>query len=176
MGTEREMVGRGPRVNFLSMSTKEVGKQLRELFQMADLNGDGFLDQREFVQMLRSPRLGFGRSTIIRMVDSINFAFEDKIDYEEFVPLMVDLVEELKERAVAPAKAEAEEAQARETAIDFLLESLPQDDSAAYLTSMFRVKDTDCDGVLSQPQFTQALKELDLGLTTGELTYLACEI
>ena len=52
------------RLDFLAMSTKEVGSTLRELFQTADLDGDGFLDQSEFVTILRcvhaphqSPRL-----------------------------------------------------------------------------------------------------------------------
>ena len=40
-------------LDFLAMSTKEVGNALRELFQGADLDGDGFLDQNEFVQLLR---------------------------------------------------------------------------------------------------------------------------
>ena len=41
------------RLDFLVMSTKEVGSTLRELFQTADLDGDGFLDQSEFVTILR---------------------------------------------------------------------------------------------------------------------------
>eukprot|EP00658_Telonema_sp_P-2_P022982 TRINITY_DN19208_c0_g1_i1.p1 TRINITY_DN19208_c0_g1~~TRINITY_DN19208_c0_g1_i1.p1 ORF type:complete len:885 (+),score=266.62 TRINITY_DN19208_c0_g1_i1:194-2848(+) len=165
-----------PTVNFVAMSTKEVGAKLRDLFTMADLNGDGFLDYDEFVMLLRSPRLEFSRATIIRMIDSIDFSFENKIDYGEFVPIMVELIEELKERALAPHKAEAEEAQARETAIDYLLRSLPQDDAPSYMTSLFRTRDIDCDGVLTRDQFFASLRELDAGLTTGEMGFLAAEI
>ena len=47
-------MGESSALDFLAMSTKEVGTALRELFQGADANGDGFLDQNEFVLLLRS--------------------------------------------------------------------------------------------------------------------------
>lgn len=171
-----DIVSASERVDFLFMSTKQVGSTLRELFQVADLDGDGFLNQAEFVTILRSSSLGFGRSTIIRMIDAVNFAFEDRIDYAEFVPVMVELIEEIKERAHAPHKFEAEESAARLTAIDFLLDSVPQQDSSNYLSAVFRAADVDQDAVLTREEFLQSIVELDAGFTRGEITFIAAEL
>ena len=89
--------------------------------------------------------------------------------------MMVELIEEMKEKALAPHKFEAEEAAARETAIDYLLESVPQQDASSYLGATFKAADSDNDGVLTRAQFHASLVQLDLGLTQGEVTYLAAE-
>ena len=61
-------------------------------------------------------------------------------------------------------------------ALDFLLKDKPLDMLLQTVTAEFKNTDTDCDGVISSAQFTETLKQLDLGLTKTEVKFVLHQI
>jgi len=98
------------------------------------------------------------------------------IDYNEFLPIGVDIVQAIFARREAEAAQKSNEAAAQEAARAALIHGMPKEQYKQSLLSYFRVHDTDKSGYLSRKEFKECMKNADLGLTRQEINALMSEI
>jgi len=66
---------------------------LKNVFEQADVNGDGFLDHTEFKALLRNADLGLSNSEIRRVLAEADEDEDGMINYHEFVPVAVQVLQ-----------------------------------------------------------------------------------
>ena len=71
------------------------------------------------------------------------------VDYVDFIPLMVEIIEEEQLKNEDPQLKEAEETAANSVATEFLTRDMPQSNFAAFCGALFKKADEDGDGILS---------------------------
>ena len=98
------------------------------------------------------------------------------IDYREFVPLAVDIVQAIFAKADFQARKSQLSELAADEARDMLLHGLPRAELVSLLEDLFKRADTDGSGYLSRSEFHVCLKEADLGLTRKEINAIMMEI
>lgn len=116
-----------------------------------------------------------------------------ELDYEDFVPLMLEVSEAAQlcaenvrhdmcflsnvlSTGVQPELRQSQEEAARIAALDFLLKDKSEDLVLQNVTAEFKNTDADCDGVISALEFSNTLKQLDLGLTKLEMKFIMLHI
>merc|ERR1711907_62548 len=98
------------------------------------------------------------------------------IDYNEFLPIGVDIVQAIFARREAEAAAQADQEAAQEAARIALVHGMDKDQYKQMLLSYFRAHDVDNSGFLSRKEFKECMKNADLGLTRQEINALMSEI
>ena len=116
--------------------------------------------------------LGLSDREVARVLAEADVNDDGVIDYAEFVPLAVDLVQGLYARADAQLAAAESEEQAREQAQQYMLHGMTKDQLEAVMKDVFHKADINGDGVLTMQEFHNCLKEADLGLTRKEVNTL----
>jgi len=97
------------------------------------------------------------------------------VDYADFIPLMVEMIEEEQIAEEDPQLKAAEEAAAATVATEFLTLDMPQSNFPNYCGALFKQADRDGDGILSEEEFEAAMQKLDLGLTAKEIKFCMVE-
>jgi Ca2+-binding EF-hand superfamily protein len=67
---------------------------LRRVFDAADVDGNGWLDRREFARCLRSHDLGFTRKEVNSLLTSVDGDFDGRVQIDEFIPVAFTLLVE----------------------------------------------------------------------------------
>merc|ERR1712216_976025 len=98
------------------------------------------------------------------------------IDYNEFLPIGVDIVQAIFARREAEAAAQADQEAAQEAARIALVHGMDKDQYKQMLLSYFRAHDVDNSGFLSRKEFKECMKSSELGLTRQEINALMSEI
>merc|ERR1711907_226733 len=98
------------------------------------------------------------------------------IDYNEFLPIGVDIVQAIFARREAEAAAQADQEAAQEAARIALIHGMDKDQYKQMLLSYFRAHDVDNSGFLSRKEFKECMKSSELGLTRQEINALMSEI
>jgi len=164
----------------LGMTIHELERYFRQLFYQADVESNGFLAPREFSLLLDSAGLGFSRPTIRRIVEGARLSSSGQIDYIEYVPRMVEIVEEQRNKSSGKWDAgngsPVDERRARASATEFLLQGVDRDWLERAMLKMLMQADAHNNGTLDASEFASCLHSLDLGLTRQEITYLISQI
>ena len=98
------------------------------------------------------------------------------LEYKEFLPAMITIINGLKARHAARASRDAAADMAREEAQYVLLRGMPASDLEALMVNVFEAADEDKSGSLSRPEFKTALKSGKLGLSSKEINLLLSEV
>jgi len=97
---------------------------------------------------------------------------DGEIDYAEFVPLAVELVQGACARAEQADASEEAEAAARVDAETFMLHGMDRAELEKMMMTIFQKADTDGSGSLGLAEFHNCIKEADLGFTRKEVNTL----
>jgi len=158
------------------MSPEELQEFLADIFIEADRDKSGTLSYKEFKEVIQTSRLGFSKQEIRRMLMEADENEDGYIDYNEFLPIGVDIVQAIFARREAEAAAQADQDAAQEAARIALVHGMDKDQYKQMLLSYFRAHDVDNSGFLSRKEFKECMKNADLGLTRQEINALMAEI
>merc|ERR1719261_602113 len=79
--------------NFLrGMTEEELTEVLKSAFVNADADGSGFLDRKEFKQVIMDCDLGFTRKEVNLMMNEVDVNGDNLVSYEEFAPLCYQML------------------------------------------------------------------------------------
>merc|ERR1711988_256568 len=158
------------------MSQEELQEFLASIFIEADADQTGTLSYKEFKEVIKTSQLGFSKQEIRRMLMDADENEDGYIDYNEFLPIGVDIVQAIFARREAEAAAEATEKAAQTAASIALMHGMDKEQYKGMLMQYFRAHDTDNSGFLSRKEFKECMKNADLGLTRQEINALMAEI
>lgn len=161
-----------------AMTVEELRERITTIFLDADRDGNGYLDAREFKDVVQAftRELGLPSANVRRIMAEADENADGCIEYHEFVPLAVDLIQTLIARQKFEEEKQAREDEAVEKSRLFLLHGMSKEELEDVLTEMFRQADTDGSGMLSRSEFRNALKSTKLGLTRREINVLLAEV
>jgi len=80
-------------MDIASYDTEQIAVYLERLFLIGDTNGDGVLQPQEFADLLNRSGFNFPPHLILRMVRDADLNEDGVIQFEEFVPVMLDLIQ-----------------------------------------------------------------------------------
>lgn len=161
-----------------AMGPDELRDRITAIFLDADRDGNGFLDAREFKEVVKSfaSELGLPLTDVRRIMAEADENADGCIEYHEFVPMAVDIIQMLIAKNKFEESKKAREEDAVTQSRHFLLHGMSGDDLEAVLQEMFRQADVDGSGELSRKEFSKALRESGLGLTRKEINVLLAEV
>jgi len=173
-GGEGSSAGRIPRLDQMSQEDQE--KMFRMMFRQADANGNGVLDQKEFMALLKSTNLGLSRTAIRRIMEEADVNNDGCIEYREFVPVMIDIIETSQAVVDAIVVKEEVELAAWDAAQVYILEGMSREQLEAAALGIFQAADMDNSGMLDRKEFIECLKALDLGMTRKEIQFAMAHV
>lgn len=163
-------------IDITSLSPSDLEQVLMKLFLEADLDNSGFLDRTEFSNVLKSARLNLSKSQILDILAEADENEDDKIQYAEFVPVMVDLLQSIRARDAAETVMEQVESEVRSEVEEMLLKGLPQEELKDMMQRVFNKADTDGSGTLSRHEFKECLRAAELGLTRKDINVILSQV
>ena len=146
-----------------------------ELFLEADADKSGFLDRKEFRTVIRTADLNLNSNEIRQIMAQCDENDDGVIEYKEFVPIMVELIQSLKAKEEAMMAKDEDDEAARAAAEEQLMYVLPRDELEKIMKTVFTKADSDGNGVLDRKEFKKCLKAAELGLTKKDINILLSE-
>ncbi|GFR51432.1 hypothetical protein Agub_g13721 [Astrephomene gubernaculifera] len=159
-----------------SLSPAELEPILMKLFIEADADRSGFLDRHEFTSVLRNANLKLTDRQIRQVLAEADENEDDVIQYKEFLPVMVDILQGIKAKEQAKAMMHGVETMVRSEVETMLLHGLPQEELQALMLKVFKRADADGSGQLNRHEFKEALKAAELGLTRKDINLILSHI
>lgn len=121
---------------------------------------------------MKLANLGLTEDDIKRLMAEADVNADGQIDYQEFVPLAVDLVQGMYAKLDMKASTDAQEERARVAANEYMLHGMSKDALNAVILDVFKKSDKDNSGSLTIAEFHNCIREADLGLTRKEVNVL----
>jgi len=149
---------------------------LASIFVEADQDGSGTLSYKEFKEVINTSNLNFNKTEIRRMLMEADENEDGYIDYNEFLPIGVDIVQAIFARREAEEAARTHSEAAAEAARVALIHGMDKDQYKQMLLQYFRAHDVDNSGFLSRKEFKECMQNSELGLTRREINALMAEI
>ena len=128
--------------------------------------------QAEFADLLRSMGIGLTRQTFRRVMEAADTHKDGWIEYSEYVPITVDIIQTRRIVTEQRLIRETEDDIARSQAAQYLMAGLPRTHLEGSMLSMFREADVNKDGHLATREFLDCLVKLELGLDRAEMAEL----
>ena len=145
-----------------------IESALIEQFRLADADGNGVLSTREFYDCMMGTNLGLDRDDVLALMAEADENEDGRIDYREFVPMAVDLVETM----IAAQVAKDEMKERRQLIENQCLDALYGGEIQSILDAVYvAVEEHDADGSgrITRHQFKQSLSKRSVGLTNAEV-------
>jgi Ca2+-binding EF-hand superfamily protein len=155
------------------IDSDDVEMIVRELFTRYDTDNNLFLDPREFKNLMSDlqARMGFPPDEVYRFLAEADMNADGQIEYEEFIPLALQIVQSIYAKKVVETHASEVTSTAQN-----LVHGMSRDELTRCIDTMFQEMDTDNTGVLSRAAFVQALQAMELGLTRRELNAVMFQV
>jgi len=146
-------------------------------FVEADEEGKGYLDYQQFSSLFQSlsDQLPLTEKDLTFIVAEVDENQDGVIEYKEFVPLAVDLIESMYAKTTAQIAVAEADAEAHEAALSSLLDGMSQEDLEATLMNVFKQADADGNGTLDRKEFQACLRSADLGLKNKQIKALMAQ-
>jgi len=157
------------------MSPEQLQEYLAQVFMEADVDGSGSLSYKEFKTVIKTAKLNFDKHEIRQMLMEADEDGNGSIDYNEFLPVGVDIVQAIYARREARATKEGLAAETEAAARTALLHGMTKAQYSELLSTYFKAH-ADGSNVLTREQFTEALKNAELGLTRHEINLIKSEV
>lgn len=135
------------------MSAQEVEAMMGVAFQMADKDGNGFLDQKEFQAFLKDMPLNLTKKEVNAAMLSYDANQDGKISFQEFVPIFHAVMHDVYTRDILSAMTEP-------------------DAITSHLLACCTKYDPQNTGFLPVQKVSRAFREADLGLTKFQIVSL----
>jgi len=114
-------------------------------------------------------------SEIRRVLAEADEDEDGMINYHEFVPVAVQVLQGYHARKHAIEHRDKDEESARELALDYLLHGMTREELEATMFNLFQKADQDTDGYLNRDEFRSCINDASLGLTRREVNLLLAE-
>jgi Ca2+-binding EF-hand superfamily protein len=152
---EDEAEARQGAVSFLLNGVSEASfeRQILKTFMSADKDNNGFLDRNEFIECIRAVDMGLTKKEIMYLMAEIDVNADGKVQYDEFVPLAVQIITDL--------------------IADKILESSGRMDLQNFFIDTFLNYDHDNTGLISVTNLRDALAAI--GLSTIQVQTVVAE-
>jgi Ca2+-binding EF-hand superfamily protein len=149
-----------------AMSRSSLESELKQLFEDADADHNGFLDRREFAKLFESVKEEFRLSDhdILDIMSEADENDDGVIEYQEFVPIALDIIESI----MTTRSFDADQADKYDQA-SRVLHGMNQVELEQLLESIFNEADSDGNGFLDRAEFKSCLQDESLGLTRREI-------
>lgn len=157
------------------MSAQELQEYLAQVFVEADVDGSGALSYKEFKTVLKTASLGLTKEEIRRLLMEGDENDDGTIDYNEFLPIGIDIVQSIYAKKEAHAAQKKENEDSEIAARTALLHGMTKQQYSDLLLAYFNAHAGE-EGSLSRPQFKQALKNAEMGLTRHEINVIMAEV
>jgi Ca2+-binding EF-hand superfamily protein len=156
------------------MSLDEVETIIQDLFHKYDGDGNGYLDPTEFKSLMQDlqQRMEFPKDEIYRFLAEADMNEDGKIEYEEFIPLALQIVQGM----YAKKRLEQHISDIDQHAEDLLVHGMSREELTELVGSIFERMDQDGSGTLSKAEFATALTSMELGLTRREINTVMFQI
>merc|ERR1712195_208426 len=116
-------------------------------------NGDGVLQPQEFLELLTRAGLRFPANLVLKLFLEADTNGDGVIEYDEFMPAMLAVIAAVKGESEAPAESNPDTADSgMPNPAD-----VPADMMVDYLQKLFKIADSNDDGVLSPVEFAELL-------------------
>jgi Ca2+-binding EF-hand superfamily protein len=148
----------------LTESDAELEALLLQLFKDADVDANGSLDVAEFFALFETANLSLSRADAALILAQADVNGDGAVQYSEFAPVAVDVIQSLRLRTLAAEHATAAEASAASDAV-VSLHGLARDELEAMMRAIFVAADANGDGMLSRDEFRSCLETVRLGPT-----------
>jgi len=160
--------GMGPAVD-----VGDVENIVRDLFKRYDEDNSKSLDPREFKTLMTDlqSRMGFPPDEIYRFLAEADQNADGMIEYEEFIPLALQIVQSIYAKKALEAHVDHVEQQAQT-----LVHGMSREELTACIQTMFEEIDVEGTGLLSRAAFVQALQGMELGLNRKELNAIMFQV
>ena len=160
--------GGGAAAREIDMENLEM--RIGQMFDSADVEGKGYLSRAQATAVVRNMagELSFSESQVQYIMTEADENNDGMIDFNEFLPLMMEIVQLL----IAKQDVEAQMAESEAMIEDKLLHGMDREALNTLLLQIFQAADTDGSGALDRAEFQAALKSADLGLTRKEINGL----
>jgi len=162
-----------PASGILSETDEELERMLVKLFNDADADHNGVLDVHEFFTLFQTADLGLSRRDVAFILAEADVSGDNVVQYAEFVPIAVDVIQSLRLRAQLAKEVAASEESATDEAVTTLY-GMERGELEAMMQAVFKQADENGDGVLSRHEFSECLNRVQLGptrLTKKEIRY-----
>lgn len=158
------------------MTAAELEAYLTQLFLESDSDNNGYLDYREFKDIMQAAEMGLSDDEIYILMEEADENMDGKIEYKEFIPLAVETIQTVKSKAEAEQREAEMMADAEAAAEMYLLRGISREELDLIIQEEFQRADLDGNGVLSRKEFRKALKAEKLGLSRKEINSLMARI
>ncbi|KAG1679795.1 hypothetical protein FOA52_012706 [Chlamydomonas sp. UWO 241] len=159
-------------MNVTSASTSELESVIMRLFIEADADGSGYLDKKEFANVLNSTELSLNERQVREVMCEADENDDGVIEYREFVPFMVDMLQSMQASEGAQMKSARNEDLLRIAVEDMLLNGMTKPELEALMMRIFKKADSDGSGMLDKAEFRVALMAAKLGLTRKDINLI----
>jgi len=159
--------------NLADISLPVLERYFRRLFALADTDSNGVLDPREFHNLLDKSGLGFDARLIRKVMQEADVNKDQMIQWEEFVPVMIEIVDA---HRVRKYKAEDEQNALHQAEQYITSNANSKEQVDRFIMKMFLESDTDNNGVLDKGEFLACIRNLDFGLTSKEINGILSQV
>lgn len=180
MGEEEELKEEQPAtavdVPLWLMEPAELREAITKVFVEYDVDKNGVLDRKELKTLLKGSEMNLSDNLVREILAEADENDDGLVSYDEFVPLMVDLIsmQQAKESA-RQAREEAAEERRRE-AVGDLIKGMQRGELEEKMLRVFQHFDKDGNGVLSRKEFKKCLQASQLGFSRKEVNLLMSSI
>jgi len=173
-GLPTDMPGQGADTDEMDMSWETIEGIIQDLFRKYDQDRSQYLDPQEFKNLMNDlqQRLDFPPDEINRFLAEADMNADGMIEYEEFIPLAIQIIQGMYaknrlEQHVANVEAQAE---------DILVHGMSKEELTTRIASLFERWDEDRSGVVNRKEFQDALTDMELGLTRKEINAIMFQV
>lgn len=158
----------------MNISLEEVEGIIQDLFLKYDADGNGYLDKAEFKALMSDlqSRMDFPPDEIYRFLAEADQNADGNIEYEEFIPLALQIIQGM----YAKKRLEQHMDELEQQAESMLVHGMSREELTAVVSQIFERIDVDGSGNLSKSEFLDALTSMELGLTRREVNAIMFQI
>eukprot|EP00933_Yihiella_yeosuensis_P026106 TRINITY_DN20255_c3_g1_i1.p1 TRINITY_DN20255_c3_g1~~TRINITY_DN20255_c3_g1_i1.p1 ORF type:complete len:453 (-),score=97.99 TRINITY_DN20255_c3_g1_i1:108-1397(-) len=158
----------------MDMSLDEIERIIQDLFRQYDQDGSQYLDKDEFKTLMADlqKRLDFPEDEILRFLAEADMNADGMIEYEEFIPLALQIIQGMYAKKRLQDHIAVVDAQAE----DVIVHGMTREELTKMLSSIFEHMDQDRSGFLSKQEFASALTSMELGLTRREINTIMFQV
>lgn len=146
------------------------------IFIMADVDKSGFLDRLEFSNVLRNADLKLNERQIRQILSEADDNEDNVIEYREFLPVMVDILQGMRADQEAQQMVEEADVLVTDAVEDLLLRGMSREDLEKLMMQVFSKSDVDKNGTLDRKEFKHCLRSAHLGLTRKDINLVMSSI
>lgn len=154
------------------LSASELREAIVRVFKKFDVDKNGVLDRKELKALLSSADLRISKHIVTEVLVEADENEDGLISFDEFLPLMVDVIAAQQAKEKARASRESDAVRRLEVAHDQVVKGMTRQRLEDTMRGVFRSFDEDGNGVLSRKEFKKCLKASKLGFTRKEVNLL----